>query len=126
MLGFVGVGLVVFSTIGVGFGVDALLPALAALIGITAGTLYQKRFCPAIDWRTGAIAQFLPTALATWIAASLTENFRVAWSGEFVLPLGWLVLVLSVGAMSLLNWLIRNSNVVKIAILFTCCRRPLR
>ena len=87
-------------------------------LGITAGTLYQKRFCPRFDWRTGAVAQFLPTALLTWLVASLTESYDVEWSGEFMFALGWLVLVLSLGAVSLLNWLIRNSGAVNIASLF--------
>jgi len=118
LLGLIGVGLVVFGKVGTGFGVDALWPAIAALMGITAGTLYQKRFCPPFDWRTGAIAQFLPTAVATWILAMLTESFHVEWTGEFVFALGWLVLVLSIGAISLLNWLIRHSDAVNIASLF--------
>jgi crossover junction endodeoxyribonuclease RuvC len=67
VLGFVGVAMVVSGKLGSGFGLDALWPALIALAGITAGTLYQKRFCPSFDWRTGAIAQFLPTALVTAI-----------------------------------------------------------
>ncbi len=45
VLGFVGVALVVSGKLGSGFGLDALWPALAALAGITVGTLYQKRFC---------------------------------------------------------------------------------
>lgn len=118
LLGLLGVGLVVFGKVGSGFGVNALWPAVAALIGITAGTLYQKRFCPPFDWRTGAIAQFLPTALATLAVATFTERFRVDWTGEFVFALGWLVLVLSIGAISLLNWLIRHSDAVNIASLF--------
>jgi drug/metabolite transporter (DMT)-like permease len=118
VLGFIGVGLVVSGKIGTGFGLDALWPALAALVGITAGTLYQKRFCPAFDWRTGAIAQFVPTAIATSIAAALTEDFRVDWAGEFIFALGWLVLVLSLGAISLLNWLIRHGSAVNVASLF--------
>lgn len=118
VLGFVGVGLVVSGKIGVGFGVDALWPALAALAGITAGTLYQKRFCAAFDWRTGAVAQFVPTAVVTFIAVALTENFRVEWAGEFVFALGWLVCVLSLGAISLLNWLIRHGSAVNLASLF--------
>lgn len=118
LLGLTGVGMVVFGKIGTGFELNALWPALAALLGITAGTLYQKRFCPPFDWRTGAIAQFLPTTLATWAVASFTENFQVQWTGEFLFALGWLVLVLSVGAISLLNWLIRHSNAVNIASLF--------
>lgn len=118
VLGFVGVGLVVSGKIGVGFGIDALWPALAALAGITAGTLYQKRFCASFDWRTGAIAQFVPTAVVTFIAVALTENFRVEWAGEFVFALGWLVCVLSLGAISLLNWLIRHGSAVNLASLF--------
>jgi drug/metabolite transporter (DMT)-like permease len=114
----VGVGLVVFDKIGTVFGAAALWPAVVALVGITAGTLYQKRFCAAFDWRTGAVAQFVPTALATWLLAALTESFRVEWVGELYIALGWLVLVLSVGAISLLNWLIRHSSAVNMASLF--------
>jgi drug/metabolite transporter (DMT)-like permease len=118
LLGLLGVGLVVFDKMGTDFGVSALGSAVVALVGITAGTLYQKRFCPAFDWRTGAVAQFLPTAVVTLVFAALTENFRVEWVGEFYFALGWLVLVLSLGAVSLLNWLIRNSGAVNVASLF--------
>lgn len=117
-LGLFGVGLVVFGKVGSGFEVSALWPAIAALLGITVGTLYQKRFCPPFDWRTGAIAQFLPTTVATFVLALFTETFRVEWTGEFVFALGWLVMVLSIGAISLLNWLIRHSDAVNIASLF--------
>ncbi|MBI3095481.1 MAG: DMT family transporter [Rhodocyclales bacterium] len=118
VLGFVGVAIVVSGKLGSGFGLDALWPALAALAGITAGTLYQKRFCPSFDWRTGAIAQFLPTAIATAVVASLTEDFRVAWVPDFIFALAWLVLVLSLGAISLLNMLIRRGSAVNLASLF--------
>ncbi|MCX7163444.1 MAG: DMT family transporter [Betaproteobacteria bacterium] len=118
VLGFAGVALVVSGKIGSSFGLDALWPALAALAAITAGTLYQKRFCPAFDWRTGAIAQFLPTAVATAVVVSLTESFRFEWVPEFIFALSWLVLVLSVGAISLLNMLIRRGSAVNMASLF--------
>ncbi|MBP8286888.1 MAG: DMT family transporter [Rhodoferax sp.] len=118
VLGFLGVGLVVFNKLGTGFGIAALVPALLALLGITVGTLYQKRYCPSFDWRTGSVAQFLPTAVATGLVAYWTEDFRVDWTGEFLFALGWLVFVLSLGAISLLNWLIRHSNAVNIASLF--------
>jgi drug/metabolite transporter (DMT)-like permease len=91
---------------------------VAALIGITAGTLYQKRFCPSFDWRTGAVAQFVPTAIVTGLLAWTFETGTIDWTGELAFALGWLVLVLSLGAVSLLNWLIRNSNAVNIASLF--------
>ena len=118
VLGFVGVALVVSHKLGSGFGMEALVPAFAALIGITAGTLYQKRFCPHFDWCSGAVAQFLPTAVITAAIVFITDGFRIDWTGEFVFALGWLVLVLSVGAISLLNWLIRHGSAVNVASLF--------
>ena len=118
VLGFAGVAMVVSGKLGSGFGLDALWPALAALAGITAGTLYQKRFCPSFDWRTGAIAQFLPSAVATGIVVGLGGNYRVEWVPDFIFALGWLVLVLSLGAISLLNMLIRRGTAVNLASLF--------
>ena len=117
-LGLAGVSLVVAGKLGTDFAAHALLPATAALLAITAGTLYQKRFCPTLDWRTGSVAQFIPTALLTGAAAWLTETGSIDWTGELFFALGWLVLVLSIGAVSLLNWLIRYSNAVNVASLF--------
>jgi drug/metabolite transporter (DMT)-like permease len=117
-LGFAGVALVVADKLGSGFGPAALAPAFVALLGITCGTLYQKRFCPRFDWRSGAVAQFLPAAVVTGLVVLVQDSYRVEWTGEFVFALGWLVLVLSVGAISLLNWLIRHGSAVNVASLF--------
>jgi drug/metabolite transporter (DMT)-like permease len=117
-LGFIGVTMVLSNKLGAAFGLDALWPAIAALLGITAGTLYQKKFCPRFDWRTGAVAQFVPTAIVTAFIVFACDDFRIDWTGEFVFALGWLVLVLSIGAISLLNWLIRHGSAVNVASLF--------
>ena len=117
-LGFAGVALVVAHKLGSGFGLAALAPACVALVGITVGTLYQKRFCPRFDWRSGAVAQFLPSAVVTGAIVLAADAYRIDWTGEFVFALGWLVLVLSVGAISLLNWLIRHGSAVNVASLF--------
>jgi drug/metabolite transporter (DMT)-like permease len=117
-LGFVGVTLVLSNKLGAAFGLDALWPAIAALLGITAGTLYQKKFCPRFDWRSGSVAQFLPTTLVTGVIVFARDDFRIDWTGEFIFALGWLVLVLSIGAISLLNWLIRHGSAVNVASLF--------
>ena len=122
-LGFGGVALVVGSKANVD-GVDGdalihmLIPALAALLGITAGTLYQKRYCPRFDLRTGSVLQFLPSLALTALIASQTETMVITWTDDFVFALGWLVLVLSVGAISLLNLLIRSGSAVNVASLF--------
>ena len=117
-LGFVGVGLVVSGKLGEAALGPMLMPALIALLGITAGTLYQKRYCAQFDLRTGSVIQFVPTAVVTAIAVALFEDYRIEWTGQFAFALGWLVLVLSIGAISLLNLLIRSGSAVNVASLF--------
>jgi len=117
-LGFVGVGMVVSGKLGDGALGPMLIPAIVALLGITAGTLYQKRYCPKFDLRSGSVIQFVPTAIVTAIAVALFEDYRIDWNGRFLFALGWLVLVLSLGAISLLNLLIRSGSAVNVASLF--------
>ncbi len=118
-LGFVGVGLVVSGKFGDSATLGPMLiPALVALLGITAGTLYQKRFCARFDLRTGSVIQFVPTAVLTAMAIALFEEFHIEWTPAFIFALGWLVLVLSFGAISLLNLLIRGGSAVNVASLF--------
>lgn len=123
-LGFIGVVLVVSAKQAGDHGIPfnelawMLLPAVVALCAITFGTLYQKRFCSGFDLRTGSVIQFVPCLVVTLAAAACFETMQVTWSGEFIFAVGWLVLVLSVGAISLLNVLIRNGSAVHVASLF--------
>jgi drug/metabolite transporter (DMT)-like permease len=121
-LGFAGVALVVAHKASANVSgptlVTMLVPAVVALLGITAGTLYQKRFCPAFDLRTGSVIQFLPCLAFTALVAWGTETMQVRWTGQFAFALGWLVIVLSLGAVSLLNLLIRRGTAVNVASLF--------
>lgn len=118
-LGLLGVALVLARKLGQGSG-DALgsLACVAALFGITLGTLYQKRFCADMDLRTGSVVQFTAAGLATAPLALLFEGARVEWDGRFVFALLWLVLVLSLGAVSLLYVLIRRGAASQVASLF--------
>lgn len=117
-LGFVGVGLVVSGKVGEAAFGAMLWPALIALLGITAGTLYQKRYCARFDLRTGSVIQFVPSALLTGVAVAAGDGYHVEWTGDFLFALGWLVLVLSIGAIGLLNLLIRSGSAVNVASLF--------
>jgi drug/metabolite transporter (DMT)-like permease len=118
VLGLVGIALVLSGRIKSGFSLDGIELTLLALVGITVGTLYQKKFCSGLDWRTGAVVQFIPAAIATTIVASFTESFTVNLTPSFIFALAWLVLVLSIGAISLLNYLIRHGTSVNVASLF--------
>lgn len=117
-LGFAGVALVVSGKLGEAALGPQLIPAGVALLAITAGTLYQKRFCPGFDLRSGSVIQFLPSALLTGLAVAAGEDYRIEWTGDFLFALGWLVLVLSVGAISLLMTLIRLGEAARVASLF--------
>ncbi len=118
-LGLLGVVLILARKLGHGLG-DALgaLACVAALLGMTAGTLYQKRHCAGMDLRTGNVVQFAASGLATGLLALLFEDNRIVWSGEFVFALLWLVLVLSLGAISLLYVLIRRGAASRVSGLF--------
>ena len=121
VLGLAGVVLVVAHKVAGSGGPAAaalLVPAVTALVGITAGTLYQKRFCPSFDLRTGSVVQFLPSLVATALVAWRSETMVVHWTPAFIFALGWLVLVLSLGAVSLLNVLNRSGSAVNVASLF--------
>ena len=91
-----------------GFGWQALASSIVALIAITAGTLYQKRFCGAQDLRTQSVVQFLAAGALLLPLCLAFETRAVIWSAELVFALGWLVVVLSLGATSLLLILIRR------------------
>lgn len=119
VLGFVGVVLVVSGKFGLAAELGPMLiPVLIALLGMTVGTLYQKRFCAGFDLRTGSVIQFVPSAVLTATAIALFTEFQITWTAQFVFALGWLVLVLSIGAISLLNLLIHSGSAVNVASLF--------
>jgi drug/metabolite transporter (DMT)-like permease len=89
-----------------------------SLVSITLGTLYQKRFCSHIDWRSGNIVQFIAAAILLGGGALLFENNTIRWSTEFVLALVWLAVVLSIGSVGVLYWLIRRHGATQVASFF--------
>lgn len=89
-----------------------------SLVSITLGTLYQRRYCNAIDWRAGNLVQYVAVTMFFGLGAWLFEDNVVHWTREFVLALSWLVVVLSIGSIGLLYWLIRRSAATSVASLF--------
>ena len=117
-LGMAGVLLVVGDRIVVEhLGAGAVGLSVFALLSITLGTLWQKRHGAGVDLRTGAAIQFLAAAVILAPFAML-EGGEVRWTGEFVFALGWLVLVLSFGAIFLLLTLIRRGRATQVSSLF--------
>ena len=119
VLGFGGVALVVAHKVDVeGLSPAAIALCAGSLLAITAGTLYQRRFAPGFDLRTGTFVQY---------AASLAVIAPFAWALEGALPepgarlaaaLAWSVLALSIGGVFLMYVLIRRGSATRVASLF--------
>jgi len=118
-LGFVGVLLVVGDRIAVErLAPGAVMLSVLALASITLGTVWQKRHGAAVDLRTGAAIQFAAATLVMAPFAFALETREVRWTGEFFFAMAWLVLVLSLGAIFLLLYLIRQGAATRVASLF--------
>jgi drug/metabolite transporter (DMT)-like permease len=89
-----------------------------SLLGITVGTMYQKKFGGEIDWRSGNLIQYGAATVFFLIGALVFETGGVRWSIEFVLATAWLVVVLSIFAVGLMYWLIRRAAAANVASLF--------
>ena len=117
-LGVAGVYLVVQGRTEGDAPLIAWASATFALIGMTIGTLYQKRFGGEIEWRTGFLVQYARRGGCSRSARLLTETMAVRWSGEFVFAVAWLVFGLSLGAIWLLYFLIRRQAAARVLSLF--------
>ena len=118
LLGLAGVVLILHNRPMSGDAGWGWLASAVSLVSITLGTLYQRRYCNAIDWRAGNLVQYIAVTIFFGLGAWLFENNVVRWTTEFVLALSWLVVVLSIGSIGLLYWLIRRSAATAVASLF--------
>ncbi len=98
-----------------GVGPLALAVNLLALVGITAGTLFQKRHGANVDLRTGSIIQFGASFIVLLPFAFLLESMTVDFTLEFWLALAWSIFALSLAAISLLLVMIRRGHATEVA-----------
>jgi drug/metabolite transporter (DMT)-like permease len=91
---------------------------LLALCGITFGTIYQKKKCSMIDYRTLAAGQNLMGLVPMFILAYTFEPFRVQWTWQFNFALFWMVVFISLIAFIILHNLIKRGEVTRVASLF--------
>lgn len=111
VLGFAGLVLVVSRKFGQGAEINALTMALAvfALLSITAGTLYQKRFVAPCDVRSASAVQMAAALLVTLPFAAM-ETQGIEWNAHSIGAMAWSVLALSLGGSSLLYMLIQRGT----------------
>lgn len=119
-LGLAGVATVLAPKLGTIGGVTAapLIACIVSMFAISAGTVWQKRFVASGDLVTGTIWQYVGGAALMLAATFAFETRTYEITGELVFAMAWLVLVLSLGAIFLLMYLIREGEVARVASLF--------
>lgn len=116
LLGFLGLVLVVSRKLGHSGEVSVVTMSLAlmAVLSITTGTLYQKRFVAPCDVRSASAVQQLAALLVTLPLACL-ETQHIEWNWASGAALAWSVLALSVGAGSLFYILIQRGTATAVS-----------
>lgn len=121
-LGLAGLVMVVSRKLGLGSAGDQitlvnLSLAVGALLAITVGTLYQKRFVGPCDVRTANAIQ-LAAALVVTLPLALLESEAMRWDPQAIGAMAWSVLVLTLGGSSLLYLLIQKGAATTVTSLF--------
>jgi drug/metabolite transporter (DMT)-like permease len=118
-IGLVGVYLVLRDKATAGEATPLAWASVAVgLIGITVGTIYQKRFGGAIDWRPALLIQYAAAVVLFAAGAFAFETRTVHWTADFVLVLLYLSTVLSLGTVWLYYFMIRQSAATRVVSLF--------
>ena len=120
-LGFSGVAIVLWPKLGAEIGslpTVSIVANVVALLAISIGTVYQKKKVTGIDLLPSLVAQYVGATVVLGIMAFATETREIAWTGEFVFALSWLIFVLSLGAVALLMFLISRDSVARTSALF--------
>lgn len=114
-VGLLGVALVVWHKVDVReVTAGSLLGTVIALAGVTAATLYQKRFSPRADLKAAALIQFA-AALAVLLPLSLIfENFEVEWAWELLGSIAFLVVLASLIGVSVFHHLMRRGESTRV------------
>ena len=120
LIGFLGVAMVVWPKFSAGSGVDpeSLAAAFFAVLAISTGTVWQKRFGTTGDLKTGTAVQYIAAAALTALCAFSFETRVVIWSPQLIFALVWLTLAISIGAILALLVMIREGAMSKVASLF--------
>jgi drug/metabolite transporter (DMT)-like permease len=100
------------------FAPAAVLCALTALLGITLGSLYQKKQGATVDLLAGMVWQYLGCCIIMAILSFGFESQKIDWSFTLIVALAWLIVALSIVSILLLMYLIREGEASKVASYF--------
>lgn len=114
-VGLAGVLLVVWHKIDVReMTLGALVAVTVALAGVTAGTLYQRVYCPTVNLTSSACIQFAASLVLLAPLAYAFEGAQVDWSWPLAGSIAFLVILASIFAVNALHTLMRHGQATKV------------
>ncbi len=114
-LGFAGVALIVWHKIDIrAVSVGSLIAVLTALASLTVGTLYQRKFCPTVDLRSGALIQFVFSLAVVVPLSFVVENAQIQWAWPLLGAIAFLVIGASILAVNALHTLMRRGEATRV------------
>ena len=113
--GLGGIALVVWHKFDIhAMTIASLGAVVVGLTGITAGSLYQRRFCPGTDLRAATVLQFA-VAFCGFLPLSLAfEDSGVRWTWALAGALGFLVVFASIFAVNAFYTLMRHGQATRV------------
>lgn len=114
-LGLAGVALVVWHKVDIrAIGPASLAAVGFSLLAITAGTLYQRVFCPRVDLNAAALLQFAISLAVLAPLAWLVEGMQVRWAWQLFAAIAFLVILASILAVNALHTLMRHGEAARV------------
>jgi len=118
IIGFIGVAFVVVSKLDTSYAsVVGVFWSVVGLLGLSFGSLYQKKYCTGMNLYSGGAIQTLSSTLLT-LPFLYFEDIHITWNTEFMVALFYMAVGVSIGALSLLYVMIKNGEVSKVSSIF--------
>jgi drug/metabolite transporter (DMT)-like permease len=115
-IGLIGVLLVVWHKLDIhAMNGKSLMAVLVALIALTVGTLYQRRFLPDTDLWSAAFIQFVASLLLLAPLAIIVESAKVEWAWQLFAAMLFLVVLASILGVSALHILMRHGQATRVS-----------
>jgi drug/metabolite transporter (DMT)-like permease len=118
IIGFIGVSFVVISRLDISFdSIIGIFWSVVALLGLSFGSLYQKKYCSHMNLYSGGAIQTLSSTILV-LPFLFFEDIHINLNGEFIIALLYMAIGVSIGALSLLYIMIKNGEVSKVSSIF--------
>ncbi|MCA3027764.1 MAG: DMT family transporter [Rhodocyclaceae bacterium] len=115
-IGLIGVLLVVWHKLDIhAMNGKSLTAVLVALIALTVGTLYQRRFLPDTDLWSAAFIQFVASLFLLAPLAIVVEGAKVEWAWQLFAAMLFLVVLASILGVSALHILMRHGQATRVS-----------